>query len=168
MNDMDFSQADQETIESLQLDLDSAYEQIRELAQLIRQQDSMIASMRERFKAHGIHVLERPISETLLEDLKKISDSIPKSRTTRAKSDFKERNLTLEEQIKQYRQQLEENNPWDMLVKQVTSGVDLEKYGIDPNTLNFKPGYGPKATDADVQTPKKLTFWQRLKALFWP
>jgi predicted nuclease with TOPRIM domain len=100
MNDMDWEQADKETIQTLTIDLEAAYKQIRDLAEVIGSQNAFIASMKQRFADHGIAILEKSICELSREELVALNKSIPKIRFARADSPDKVKRATYEQQEK--------------------------------------------------------------------
>lgn len=165
-SDFDLHQSDKETIDALNLALEDAYKQINDLGQVVRSQDVFIQDLKQRFKDHGIYILEKSIVETTREELKKINSSIPKCRTRKAGKPSPQ--PTMAEQAIRFAEDEKENKEevFDRMLKGITSGVDLEKYGIDPNTLCFKPGWGPNGKiepKLEVKAETKLSFLQRVK-----
>jgi predicted nuclease with TOPRIM domain len=164
MNDMDWEQADKETIQTLTIDLEAAYKQIRDLAEVIGSQNAFIASMKQRFADHGIAILEKSICELSREELVALNKSIPKIRFARADSPDKVKRATYEQQEKSNQvvavEKSEEGLSKIMDIVTDYGRVDLEKYGIDPKTLNFKEGWGPNGKIV------KPSFFQKLIRFF--
>lgn len=146
-NDMNWEQVDKDTIEALNINLEAAYKQIRDLAEVISSQNQTIANMRQRFKDHGITITEKSISELTREELVALNKSIPAVRFNRADNPDKLKRSTYEDDLKTCQtiaKDREEECAGDLLNIITDYGrVDLEKYGIDPQTMNFKPGWGP-------------------------
>jgi hypothetical protein len=168
MNDIDWQQVDKETVNILQINLEAAYKQIRDLADVINSQNDYIANLKQRFRDHGIDILEKSITELTREELIRLNKSIPAIRTRKASNPDKIKMPTTYdmESMKKDAQNHYEGVLLG-LINLVTVGVDLEKYGIDPTTLNFKPGYGPngKIENPKIEEPK-ITFWHKIKKLF--
>ena len=162
--EIDLEATDKETIVQLQNNLNDAYKNIRDLGEVIRSQETLIQNMKQRFKDHGIHILEKSIVETTREELEKINKSIPAIRTRKAGK--RQLGPSFEEQLKFHKRNTE--NVISNMIENITTGIDLEKYGIDPKTLLFKPGWGPngKLPEPDINPALKPNLLQKVKNFF--
>lgn len=164
--ELSLASADKETIDALNLALEDAYKQISGLGDVVKSQNILIQDLKQRLKDHGIFVLEKSIVETTREELKKINASIPKHRTVKAGTPGPQ--PTMAETLVRYAEDDEErqNNVFANMLGHMASGVDLEKHGIDPVTLCFKPGYGPNGKiETPAPAPKKSLFMRIMNRL---
>lgn len=155
------------TLAALRDELETAYKVIVDLGDVIKNQDLTIAKLRERLESHGIKVLEKTISELTREELIALNKSIPKSRFQRVDSKDKAKPLTAKELAKTITDNTTSNmeNVLGNIVTNMFSGAALEKHGIDPNTMTFKPGWGPNGRIIESVIPKKLTFSEKVRNL---
>jgi hypothetical protein len=161
MNDMDFQLSDKETIEALNANLEHAYSQIEQLGQIVRDQDRMIQTLKDRLKANNIYFLEKSIVETTREELAKINSCIPESRTKKAFG-VRTKQPTWQKEEELANSAAKNGNEYVLaIIESITKDVDLDKYGIDPVTLNFKAGYGPSSMAPTP--PVKFTLFQKMR-----
>ena len=140
---------------------DDVKNDVRDLQALIISQNIYIEGLKQRLKDHGLTVVEKSPYETTREEVIAANKSIPPVRFKRANNPEKTKMSTPTEQYKAIEDQAKDFNPLVALARSLTDQIDLEKYGIGPVTLNFKPGWGPNG-----YTPPKLTFWQKIKRFF--
>lgn len=154
---------DKETIKQLENNLEFAYEQIRGLGDVVKAQNLFISDLKQRLKDNNIHVLEKSILETTREELAKINASIPAVRTRKVGE--RQPQPTLEKQIQHFAELTYENKDdvFANMVQSLVKGVDLDKHGIDPKTMMFKPGWGPNGKIPEPVVPeKKKTLLDRI------
>lgn len=158
--DFDMQQSDQDSIDALMAMLENEKKVNDDLVMIIGLQDKMIDRLRKRMQGHGLSVLEKSIVETSREELALINKCIPREHTTRAKNpDAMKRDHYREQAEIIHHAHERYSEAMASMLASITNGVDLEKYGIDPLTMCFKPGWGP-----DGQIP--IPWWRRFLNFF--
>lgn len=146
-------------------------ELVKKLQKDFEDKDAYIARLEQRIANLGgvppnryFYELNPDPSLLSREDLEVLNKNISPSRTKKAFNPDKIKMPDHEEQVKILTRQAVDNQEKALqsIVSSITFGVDMEKHGIDRETLAFKPGYGPNG----LIVPPRVTFFQKVKQFF--